>query len=371
MLYFPDDQSEDNLKKIRRNNVCAECGRQLAIYLAHDGRSYIACSGQVHEGIAREYTPPREDYESKIRRETELVNEHGQETSSALAHIPKQGQLTKSEAMEVLKLVYPNVPEPEIVRTALLCRDFGLHPLMKEVYIIPFKEKGGKDNWVTVLGINATRKMMARMGSFSYVDNTPRVMTEQEQKEIFGEVHTDRIQAITKLRTKGGLEAQGYGSYQDKDTPYGTEKGNTKANMAFIRSERQAFSRLFPDAIPQQIDIVDEAYVEGIGNVDKKTGEIKAKEEAIEGEFKEVTPEPESELPKPKGIKPVGDVSDPEAGIQGEQLHHLSKITSDAGSNLKQLTKWCEEEKGWVVPTFNDLKVWQYLEIVESYNKGS
>ncbi|KKK56566.1 hypothetical protein LCGC14_3063230, partial [marine sediment metagenome] len=28
--HYPEDQSQENLKKIRRDNVCAVCGRQLA-----------------------------------------------------------------------------------------------------------------------------------------------------------------------------------------------------------------------------------------------------------------------------------------------------------------------------------------------------
>ncbi|KKM61437.1 hypothetical protein LCGC14_1531770, partial [marine sediment metagenome] len=42
-----------------------------------DRRRFIACSGQRHEGIAREYQPPVEDYRSNIRKEVELEKEDG------------------------------------------------------------------------------------------------------------------------------------------------------------------------------------------------------------------------------------------------------------------------------------------------------
>ena len=72
--YYPDNQSKENLEKVRRKNVCSVCGRQVAIFLdMTTKRKYIACSGGQHEGIAREYIPPIEDYESNIRREIELV----------------------------------------------------------------------------------------------------------------------------------------------------------------------------------------------------------------------------------------------------------------------------------------------------------
>lgn len=336
MHYYPEDASPDNLRKLIRQNVCEQCGRQLYAYLDAEGKTYIACSNQKHEGIAREYQPPREDYESNIRREIEVEKEHGREGSKALATIPKQGQLTQSQAMTILQLVYPDVPENEIIRTAILCKDFGLHPLMKELYIIPFGT-GEKRTWSTVLGINATRKMMARMGSFSYIDNTPRVMTEQEQMEIFGIVNIDRITAITKLETKGGLKAQGYGTYMKKDNPYGMDKGNSQANMAFIRSERQAFSRLFPDAVPQELEVVDEAYVEGVGEVDTKTGEI------LEAEVTELPDEPEPS-PEATESQPASAEGEDNTNLFPDSLINISDLNDQLIELRKKDAKtWSEE----------------------------
>jgi len=372
MHYYPDDQSKGSLDRIRRGNVCLVCGRQLSVYWdLVKKQSYIACSGQVHEGIAKEYKPPVEDYQSSIRRDMELEKEVGTQVAKRLETLPKQGQLTQPEAMHILSLVYPEAPEDEIIRCAILCRDFGLHPLMKEVYIIGFKKWNKEhtkvlgESWVTVLGINATRKLMSQRGTYSYIDDTPRLMTEEEQKRIFGEGDRDNIVAITKLRTKDGLEAPGYGRWPKEKQPQGTDKGNTKANMAFIRSERNAFGRLSPDALPPGLEVIDEAYVEGVGQVDRATGEI-VEVEATVLEEKEVPPEPEQTT----AIELVGDVSDPEASIQGEQLHHLSEITSKAGSNLKALAEWCNNNKKWGIKIFNDLKVWQYVEIVQAYSKG-
>ena len=267
----------------------------------------------------------------------------GHEGTRVLAKIPMHGQLTQPEAEHILGLVYPSCPREEIIRCAILCRDFGLHPLMKEVYLIPFKEKDtGKVNYTTVLGINATRKLMAQRGTYSYYDDTPRLMTQEEQKKIFGEIDTQNIVAITKLRTKDGLEAPGYGRWPKDKQPKGTEKGNTKANMAFIRSERNAFGRLSPDALPPGVDIVDEAYTElpnldkaietTARKVDKKTGEI------IEGEFEEVKAEP---VPEPK--------SEP------EEVHHCDEHNVDFTMKVKFEKeywshplpggKWCNEKK--------------------------
>ena len=107
-----------------------------------------------------------------------MEQQHGKEMTTALekARAPMTGALTKMQAMDILKLVYPDVPEDEIIRTAIYCQDFGLHPLAKEVYIIPFKVK-----FVMVQGIGANRKVAhIQKGDFSFLDDTPRAATEEE-----------------------------------------------------------------------------------------------------------------------------------------------------------------------------------------------
>jgi len=88
---------------------------------------------------------------------------------------------------------------------------------------------------------------------------------------------------------------------------YGTDKGNTKANMAFIRSERNAFGRLSPDALPPGIEVIDEDYtdVPDIGKVDQATGEIVEGEASVIGKTEvEDIVKPQSEPPesKPRGF---------------------------------------------------------------------
>ena len=296
MHYYPEDDSPDNIRKLIRQNVCSECGRQLYAYLDAEKKVYIACSNQTHEGIAREYQPPTEDYRSNIRREIEMEQKHGRETAVAMRDIPKQGQLTKVEATSVLQLVYPNATQDEITRCAIFCRDFGLHPLANEVYLIPFKKKWKDSNnqWheethnAMVVGIPASRKMAhALKGDFSFLEDTPRAATEEEIVKQYGkdsEEARDNIISVTKLQGVGGNFAIGFGLYPKDESPYGMDKGNTRRNMANIRSERQATDRLPGRAMPRY-EVIDATYAElpGIGKLNKATAEI------IEVEFKEVT----------------------------------------------------------------------------------
>ena len=116
--YYPEDQSKANLDKVRRANVCAECGRQLSAYLGNDKRVYLACSGQIHEGVTREYKPSVDDYQSKVRREHNMVQEGTMtqhETNALVAQgIPMTGVITKDQATAILKTVWPGAPVLEV-----------------------------------------------------------------------------------------------------------------------------------------------------------------------------------------------------------------------------------------------------------------
>ncbi|MBA7588977.1 hypothetical protein ES708_31048 [subsurface metagenome] len=207
--------------------------------------------------------------------------------------------LTQKGATEVLETIWPDAPEVEVFKAAMVCHQYGLNPLMHHLFLIPFKRRRqGKvvgEDWVTVLGIKATRLIAHRHGDFSYLDDTPRVMTEEEQKRIYGYIDKNNIMAITKLKDSKGNEASGYGAWPLGEEPYGAEKGNTRANMAFIRSERNALDRLFSGEMPQGIQVVDEEYMAG-GSIegevltgDEKSGKpaeagLGEPSEAVEGE---------------------------------------------------------------------------------------
>ncbi len=374
--FYPEDQSKENLKKICRANVCAECGRQVAIYLDLDAHKvYVACSGRLHQGITREYKPPVEDYQTNIRRELEMVEEKvmtHKETNALVAQgIPMTGLITKDQATAILQTVWKKAPEIEVYKAAMLCQDFGLHPLMKHVYLIPYNEGKSNETWATVLGIGATRLIMSRLGSFGYTDDTPRMMSEEEQIKIFGKVDEKNIVAITRLRTKDGLEAPGYGRYP-KTGGYlmGEDKGNTRENMAFIRSERNAFGRLFPDAnLPSKdIEVVDEQYIPtASGLVEAATGEIK-EENVAEGEFREVA----DEIPQPSPAaeeKPEAEEVKDESPVTQKQVAELKVLMEKAGMSATDIGKMAKD-LNWAVPKdLQGFKKWQVAKLVDLLNK--
>lgn len=257
---------------------------------------------------------------------------------------------------------------------------------MKHVYLLPFKNKktGGTD-YTTVIGIIAKRLMATRRGRYSYIDDTPRVMNSNEQEIRFGVVDKTKIWAITKLRdTATGAEASGYGFWPASETPYGTEKGNTAHNMAFIRSESQAINKLFPGEMPMDVDVVPEGYAEAA--IEEVSGP-----NVIEGEFLEETNEaplgicpihdkplvPGSRPNYPpycptrvtngkgkevwcKGIIPTGDTEAPQSKSSPENIETSTKIPETAGydaewikEGLKSLAWKDSTAKSWLKSRLN------------------
>jgi hypothetical protein len=196
--------------------------------------------------------------------------------------------------------IWPDAPVIEVAKAAMLCAQYHLNPLKKHIFLIGYyNKKTGKKDWSTQIGISAVRLMAVRKGTFSYLDDSPRIMSEAEQMKIYGDIAHDRIRAITILRDeKTGAMARGYGHWMLTEEPKGTEKGNSKANMAFKRSEAQAIDRLRPGEMPPDVEVTDEQYMPSpvvsevkaspstnVRTVDPATGEI------TEGQYTEGPPE--------------------------------------------------------------------------------
>ncbi len=260
--------------------------------------------------------------------------------------------LDRVGAREVLRTVFPDAPEAELARAILLCVNYQLNPLMNHVYLVPFqrRERGqvvGTD-WATIVGRGAKRLMASRRGPYSYIDNTPRVMTQQEQLDTFGEYDEDKLWCITKLQDpKTGATAVGYGFWpktksvynkpgeREPNQPKGTDKGNSMFNMGAGRSETQALDRLRPGEMPVNVPVMDEGlaeealkgdfdskdYIEGEvvtevkesspGSEPTSTDPPEPEQEMVEELFEkkaEVTPGPELEKPQAKSSPDKTDI---------------------------------------------------------------
>ena len=196
----------------------------------------------------------------------------GQENTGKLMKYQGRIKLSEEEVKDIIATIWPRAIKeaPDVVKRAILiCIQYRLNPLMKQLHLIPFKNKEESRkqgftvyDWAVARGIQADRLLARRQGPFSYIGNTPRKMTDDEQKEVYGKIEKDKFHAIVKLRDPStGAESTGYGHLDNNAEIYGKEKGNTLANMAFIHAERQALDRLHPGDMPDDIMVVDERFI--------------------------------------------------------------------------------------------------------------
>ncbi len=179
------------------------------------------------EGIDRELRSLEEEYAAKNQAIGELRGRIEQ-LSSSRALLALQGDLEmkrqqlRDSAMDWLRAQialfvldkaiskYETTRQPEVIKAAILCRQYNLNPLMRQVYLIEFGSQ-----WVTVLGIKATRQIaqqaLRRRGiRYSYADG-PRRMTDEEQQTIRGRIDNDKLWSITVLKDSAGNLFPGYG----------------------------------------------------------------------------------------------------------------------------------------------------------------
>ena len=389
MPYYPEDQSDKNLKKIRLNNLCAECGGSLYVYLdMKTKQKYIGCSIPDHKGITRKYQPQREDYESGVRRLYEMEQEHGAVKTKALGQYVGTSAITKSIATEIVETLWGEAPLIEKTKAILLCQTYQLNPLMKHIHMVGYKRRDrdgkyikgsdGKDvlDWSMMIGIGANRLMAQRKHNYSYLDLTPRQATKEEIDKILGDTaDPGSIYGFVHIKdVETGAEAFGLRGIKKNDKIKGEEKGNTHLNMACVRAERLALDRQYPGEMPQDAEVIDEAYVEvpNVGKVVEATGEI-VESEAVEVEEKKPVSKgkakPAAKDQPPDELLP-GSTEKDETPMTPEQLEDLHQLMKDNEMDLVAIGKYCNADKRWNIRNLNDLKKWQYDELVQAFDKG-
>jgi hypothetical protein len=312
----------------------------------------------------RHYQEPDKKFETM--RGNEMV-----EQNHKLVKYQGVTSLSRADAMEIMETVWPGAPAAEKTRAAMLCASHGLNPLMQHVYLVPFGQ--GKDQkWATIMGINATRLLASRKGPFSYVDDTPRIMTDDEQVRVFGSVNAEQLMVIVKVmdpRTKA--EAPGYGAWPKSKTAYGGDKGNTQFNMAAIRAERQALSRLRPGDVPQDVEVMDDALAESMSHGTMVTTVEEYNDEPDDIDISPAEPEPE---PESIDVNPE-DVIAPRNELLAtpEHIAELTKpktgLFAKMGWTGQDLAAYCKgrnqttNTREWSLNSINDLKEWQYEEL--------
>ncbi len=286
-------------------HVCGGCSGNLVVMCNRDGY-YLRCINNcdlaaVGLDTAWNHPSKRERECLAERNAIEMTTGVSNDKALAIRKYALTPRLDKAQAIEVLKTCWPKAPEQEVIRAALLCATYQLNPLMKHVFLVPYGQ-GDRQQWSIQIGIGATRLAASRRGPVSYIDG-PRIMSQEEQKQIRGKVDATKIWAITKLGGRNGATSVGYGSYGLTETVQGEAKGNSRENMAMIRSERQALDRLYPAEMPMpaDVDTVDESF---------EASPLKA----VEGEYRDISDA--VEIPASDAEKPAAAPETP----QGEDI---------------------------------------------------
>lgn len=237
-------------------------------------------------------------YREQIHDMMKVEEEHGLEKTRQIAKYQGNLGLTVNQAREIIDVIWADAPEGEKRAAALLCHSYHLNPLAGHVWLIPYntKQQDGtyKQTWARVMGIKAKRLLASRprpgtteYRPVSYEDFSPRIATEAEQIKILGVADSKNLVFVCILRdTKTNATAYGIGKYPKDKEPKGTDKGNSRENMAGIRAESAALDRLRPGEMPREVIVVDEDYIDG--QVLKKPSEPEPLEELTEPEIQAI-----------------------------------------------------------------------------------
>ena len=329
------DKQFDELTKFVKKHICAQCEAPLVVRW-WQGEHEVKCGqDKAHQGF-------KSWKESKRQLEKEAKQMVVDNKVTDLAEYSGKTALAEAEAKHIVLTLWPKAPEPEVIKAALLCRQYGLNPLMRHIYLVKYdiREKAKQVNgiwekgkitgeeWSIQLGIGATRMIARRSGAYSYEDDSPRLMSEAEQIKILGDVDKTCYWAITKLRSKEGFIAQGYGNFPKDGSIKGMDKGNTPQNMAFIRSERAALDKLFPEKLPAGVETAPEYGIDITPPIDLATGEVLGNPD-VSGQAKLAPSRP---VGTPQAEAGVAEA----AKAMGQQIGQPSVASGTAPSTISQ-----------------------------------
>jgi len=357
-IYEDESTTREDLFERRKKSRCQVCRGELDVFMDFDkGKAFLACRDWKrthHEGIERE-APPLFEPNIVTRRE-EMDEQYGKGKGDALAKYFDRTSLQKVELKDIIETLWPEAPQVEKAKAIMLCVSYVLNPLKKHIYLIPFNKGEPDETWALVMSIQSKRLLASRRGPFSYVDNTPRIMTDDEQLTTFGEVLKDRLYVVTKLRDPStGAESVGHGFWLKKDKVKGENKGNTPFNMAAIRSESQALDRLRPGEMPLGIEAIEAEYSITEPEGGEESGEAAKKETAV------TEPAEAISSPPKEGLKPkkVGESAPPAPKIF-KNWGELAQAAQSLGVMPSDIFKRAGVKKWDDFADFRD--AWNYVE---------
>ena len=332
--YIPLGMPFKEREKKRKYNVCAECGEWISRWLDDERQEYLACQRHnfnAHEGIAKEAsryeTGGLAELNIATRRKI-LETQIGEEKTTALARYQGVVSLTKEDAKAIITTIWPEAEKAspaEVFKAITICSQYGLNPLMRHLFLVPYwSTRAKRYDYVCVMGITSNRLIASRKHHWSFLDDTPRISTEDEEIKHYRKLNPDKLRAIVKIKDiDTGAEVTAWGEWslwkfnkegkRVPNEPKGTDKGNSMENMVCIRTERKGLDMLYPaDMPPADIPVIDDSYTSTHGGSGENTIDGESFELDDEDIFHENGSTEKAEPPESKS-EPVEQVGDSKA----------------------------------------------------------
>ncbi len=288
MPITPDQMSYEEMEKVAKNPYykCGECGGRLNLAWGGslDWEGYILrCGIDVSHNTITKYNKKREEFMSEVRETSE-------QSSTALMAMTETQMVERVDTAKFVKDL--TVPEKRLLAAA--CITYGFDPIMHELTIFqgnPF------------VSVDGRYRKAQETGRLDGVETRPAT---QDEKTAWGIPEGDYF-LRAEVYVKGSSRPfVGWGRVRKVETQ-GKEflpVVNNPQRMAEKRAEAQALRKAFHIPLPsaEYIGVPEDAYpvvkVEGVGQVDKGTGEI------MEAEVIESEPQPEPTESKSSPRKP-------------------------------------------------------------------
>jgi len=326
----------EEMKKIVRENICAECEAELTIHTNPErGTTVVGCLNPDHHGYIE-----RETFTQALRR--------GAIIHPSIQHAIEKKMMPKDDlgrAMQLLALRYPSaiVDAPTAALFIMDCARLDIDPLISpaEAVPVPFtsrkRDKAGKvieektaitmiiteDGWLSMAARGCKDDWVGpprTMRLEEYLAGLPenRKKTREEIQDIARDIKESQCKdkeawyyvAVGKRRGGDDTVIPGYFTHPDhgKAETSKLPAASLPGNQARVRAIKRWVREVFPECRQRMLEITAEWY--------KRAEGIQAAQEYIDAEYKFIS---DIEVPtsRPKGDEKIGGAARKEKSGEG------------------------------------------------------
>jgi len=339
MPIYADEVPFEELRRLGRYHVCAECGAFLRLAWSNDRDCYeLICSRfEEHNGIRRFGRDPEIDEIRNKLKGAPLPME-----TTALQKMNQTQMLARVNQARFPKDL--TVADRGIMATVAI--EYGLDPLFGELMIYQGRP------YVT---IDARRRKAQETERLDGINSRPATKEEKEARRVPDEDYLFLAQVWVK---GAGHPFEGWGRVSQKEIG---------AMVAAAKSHNMK-----EDALPIVKDPAAQAEkrAEALGLRRAFHIPLPSFEEIVEGAFEELTHEKEAPKDKPEPLKPPPDTTPPPPTNRLTPAQR-QKIWGDAakmGYEEKDIRRIIKDK--WKVDSINDLSVPQASALIDLIGKG-